>query len=174
MSWWVGLAVIVAGIVAIVRFGQRQQLVPPEDLVPHPASRDRLDAVGALIEPSATIDRAATLAAVDEAMVQLRGDAEPRTAVRLAYATVAQGLGRGGVGAQRHRDRGRVPGSSPRSARRWRRGWLCSPSCSRGRLRPNRSISRLACCGAGGALLERIRVAVADRSTVPGRAGRTD
>lgn len=173
VSWWVGLAVIVAGIVAIVRFGQRQQLVPPEDLVPDPVSRDRLDAVGALIEPSATIDRAATLAAVDEALVQLRADAEPRTAVRLAYATVAQGLGRGELVRSATETEGEYLGRAL--------DLLGAGGADLAALTELFARARFSAepvdepmRAAALAALERIRVAVADRSTVPGRAGRTD
>jgi hypothetical protein len=86
-----GLAAVVAAIVVL---GQREQLVPPEDLVPDPVVREPLVSSGRAPVATETVDRAATLDVVDDALVQLRADTEPRVAVRIAYATVTHGLGR--------------------------------------------------------------------------------
>lgn len=93
-TWLAALFLLVAGVIIVVLYGQRQQLLPPEDLVPDPVGRDRPDVLDGPLTPSRVVDRAATVAVVDEAIVRLRADAIPRTAVRQAYATVAQGLGR--------------------------------------------------------------------------------
>lgn len=94
LSWWVSLSLAVAALVLLVVFGKREQLFPPEDLQP-----DRLvRGVPPPIEEPPTrvqmLDRGATLATVDEALVGLRTDADPRVAVRVSYAIVTRGLGR--------------------------------------------------------------------------------
>ncbi len=94
VTGWVTIAAALVGVVLLVRFGSRDGIVPPEDLVPDPQEGAVLPATGLAVPDTATVDRAATVAAVDAALVQLRGDHEPRLAVRVAYATVAAGLGR--------------------------------------------------------------------------------
>ena len=98
LSWWMSLVILVGLIVLIVVFGRREQLYPPEDLQP-----DRLVRGGPkLVTEGPTrievIDRAVTLATVEEALVGLRLDSDPRVAVRVAYAMVARGLGRQDLG----------------------------------------------------------------------------
>lgn len=91
------VAVAVAALVALVLmiiFSRRLQLVPPEDLVPDPLVRPGLDDRHAEVTRVETLDKAVTVAAIEEALVGLRDDADPRVAVRVAYAIVTKGLGR--------------------------------------------------------------------------------
>ncbi|MFN0029064.1 MAG: DUF4129 domain-containing protein [Acidimicrobiales bacterium] len=85
------LAVLV--LVVLVILTRRMQLMPPEDLVPDPVARVPLEAIGGAPLQVQTVDRAVTVAVLDEALVELRQDADPRVAVRLAYAVVTRGLG---------------------------------------------------------------------------------
>lgn len=92
-GWWTVLLGVVLALAAVALYSQREQIVPPEDLVPDPLEHGPPEPV--LHAPSAvqTLDRTEVLAAVDDALVRLRDDADPRVAVRVAYATVAVGLG---------------------------------------------------------------------------------
>ncbi len=85
------LAVLV--LVVLVILTRRMQLVPPEDLVPDPLVRASLEPAAGAPLTVQTVDRAVTVAVLDEALVELRHDADPRVAVRLAYAIVSRGLG---------------------------------------------------------------------------------
>lgn len=98
LSWWMSLLILVGFIVLIVVFGRREQLYPPEDLQPDRLVRGGPDLVTEGPTRIEVIDRAVTLATVEEALVGLRLDTDPRVAVRVAYATVAHGLGRQDLG----------------------------------------------------------------------------
>jgi hypothetical protein len=100
VRWLLALVGLAGVVAAIVVLGQREQLVPPEDLVPDPVVRERLVASGRAPAGTDTMDRAATIGAVDDALVQLRAGMEPRVAVRIAYDTVAHGLGRQALARQ--------------------------------------------------------------------------
>lgn len=87
------LVVAVVVLVVLVIVTRRMQLVPPEDLVPDPVLRLPLEAMTGAPLTVQTVDRSVTVAVLDEALVELRQDADPRVAVRLAYAIVTRGLG---------------------------------------------------------------------------------
>ena len=87
------LVVAVVVLVVLVILTRRMQLMPPEDLVPDPVVRMPLEPAAGAPLTVQTIDRAVTVAVLDEALVELRHDADPRVAVRLAYAIVSRGLG---------------------------------------------------------------------------------
>ncbi len=98
LSWWMSPLILVGLIVLIVVLGRREQLYPPDDLQP-----DRLvrGGPGPALDGAThidVIDRNVTLANLEEALIGLRADTDPRVAVRLAYATVARGFGRQELG----------------------------------------------------------------------------
>jgi len=97
-SWWASVAVMMGFIVVLVVFGRREQLYPPEDLQPDRLVRGGLEPPTLTPTQIEAIDRATVLATVEQALVGLREDTDPRVAVRLAYTTVAQGLGRQELG----------------------------------------------------------------------------
>lgn len=86
-----------SALLILVLFGRREQIVPPEDLVPDPLVRVPLPTSDAAPSAVETVDRVAALVAVDDALVALRADADPRTAIRLAYAMLAGGFGQEGL-----------------------------------------------------------------------------
>lgn len=98
LSGWAAIVLAGAFIVVLVVFGRREQLFPPEDLQPDRLVRGGIDPSAEAPTPVRTVDRAVTMATMDEALVGLRSDADPRVAVRVAYATVARGLGRAELG----------------------------------------------------------------------------
>ena len=98
LSGWAAIVLAAAFIVVLVVFGRREQLFPPEDLQPDRLVRGGIDAAADAPTPVRTVDRAVTMATMDEALVGLRRDGDPRVAVRVAYATVARGLGRADLG----------------------------------------------------------------------------
>ncbi len=92
-STGVFVATLVVVIALLLILGRRTQIIPPEDLVPDRLAPAELPPLGEAAEGLDRISQRAVIASVDEALVQLRSDVEPRLAVRMAYATVAAGLG---------------------------------------------------------------------------------
>lgn len=88
------IATVALALVLLLILGRRTQIIPPEDLVPDRLAPPELPPLGEPAEGPDRIDHGAVVASVDEALVQLRSDVEPRLAVRMAYATVTTGLGR--------------------------------------------------------------------------------